>query len=114
MGGKADDFDTVLKSIPTHEDFCSGKIKTLAYMIFQNGGHHYLWSDREGDAEIQESDLAEMDKGHGVKVEKLAIFKLYKTFDRSEASNDTSNEGKANGEGRTDRTEKDNTRRVVS
>jgi len=82
MGGESGEkFDAVMSSIPTHDDFCSGKIKVLAYIIFDNGGQSYLWSDKERDGEITDSDLIDIEKHHGIKIDRLAIFKLHKVFD---------------------------------
>lgn len=86
-------FDTALSGLPSHEDFCSGKIKVLAYMKFENGVQNYLWSDKESDGEISESDLIEMGDKHGLKIERLAIFKLHKVFDRTDEGGEGKDEG---------------------
>jgi len=68
---------------PGYQDFCSGKIKCLAYVIFEGGETGYFWSCDERHAEIEESVLALLDRISDRKIMKIAIFKLHKVFDRS-------------------------------
>lgn len=88
-------FDAVLSALPTHEDFISGKIKVLAYVEFEGGRQSQLWSDRESDGEVSDTALILMAKDHGVKIKRLAIFKLYRVFDATEEGG----EGKDGGTG---------------